>query len=348
MAHFKGKSNWKQMSANTQMNHCSSPAHSYGKRNIKPSSKLKKLSFIHEEAGSELSSTYKLASGGHRSYLSRMKTTVQKSILKTKKGIEPFQNRSPSLQQWKEFTQSNSKNTTCFESTETSSVEFSLTFEVLPYLLHSLDSELLVDDSSSTGTDSCSSVELFREAEGSAHGCNLSLSCDAEHRVMTKCVEVKQPDHTLLEYEEDICWFHCKNSTLLDSSKAANIDVIDQPSNLSEITEQTGNVRREGSFNRDHVSDRDEVHGNSFTVAGKNVSKLQAGNEITLEQKRLHAISLPMEQKNPRLKQHEVPICSIILAPVCSRPSNVWQCEHVQSWTTFKKAPIDIIIDLPE
>ncbi|XP_067851999.1 meiosis-specific kinetochore protein-like [Heptranchias perlo] len=401
MAQFKGKSNLKRMRANTLMDQCSTPAPCNGKRNLKASSKLKKLSFIHEGADSELSSTNKLAPGGHRSlHLSRTKTTVQRNISNNKKGIEPFQNRSPGLQHVQESTQSNSKNTTCSGYTETSS-EFSLTSDALPYILPSLESELLVD-SSSTRTDSCSSVELFREAE----------------------------EHAPCVHQEDVCWFHCKNSTLLDSSKAENIDVIAQPSNLSEILEQTGNVIREGSFNRDYSSDGAEVHESSrpvtITVAGKTISKLQAATEITLEQKRIHSVSLPMKHKKPmneepsskqatkckkkvnfadplkieyasefsRIKplstlstefpfqlerqvlqqnvetnekrkpiqtstplqtfeqstrmeqQGEVPICSIILAPVCYRPSKVWQCEHVQPWAPFENAPIDIIIEL--
>ncbi|GCB71317.1 hypothetical protein scyTo_0005905 [Scyliorhinus torazame] len=246
------------------MNQCSSLAH--GKRNAKPSSKLKKLSFIKEETDSHIAPTNSLASGAHGSlHLFRMKRTARRNILKTKKGIEPFRNRSPSLQQWKKFTQSKSKST-CSECTETTS-------ELSPYLSPSVDSELLMDDDSSTRTDSCSSIELFREAE----------------------------DHTSVVNQEGICWFSCKNSTLLDSSGAANIDVIGQPSGLSEILEQTENPAIEGSFKSDHVSDGAEVHGKSqtisFTVAGKTVSKLQASKEATLEQKGVHTISLPREQK---------------------------------------------------
>uniref|UniRef100_UPI00398EE28C meiosis-specific kinetochore protein-like isoform X2 n=1 Tax=Pristiophorus japonicus TaxID=55135 RepID=UPI00398EE28C len=374
MAQFKGKSNWKQMRANTRMNQCSTPAPSNGKRNVKPSSKLKKLSFIHEETDSKLPSTHKRAPGGHRSlHLSRSITTVQRNISKNKKRMEPFQNRSPSLQQRKKCTQSNDQTPTYFVYTETSS-ECSLTSEALLNLLPSLDSELLVDSSSSsTSTDSCSSVELFRGAE----------------------------EHTTCMNQEDVSWFCCKNSTLLDSSKAANIDVIAQPSNLSDILEQTGNVTTEACFNRDHVSDGTKVHESSravsITLAGKTVSKLQASNEITLEQKRIHATSLAMKQKKPmneepssnpkktkckkkvnfadplkieytpefcRIKplspefpvqlekqvlglkeQDKLPICSIILAPDCYQPSKVWQYEHMQPWTMFENAPTDIIID---
>ncbi|XP_038649475.1 uncharacterized protein LOC119964272 [Scyliorhinus canicula] len=335
MAHIKSQSNWKPMRAKTQLNKCSSLAH--GKRNAKPSSKLKKLSFIKEETDSQLGPTNRLASGAHGSlHLFRMKRTVQRNILKTKKGIEPFRNRSPSLQQWKKFNQSKSKSTTCSECTETTS-------ELSPYLSPSVDSELFVDDDSSTRTDSCSSIELFREAE----------------------------DHTSVMNQEDIYWFSYKNSTLLDSSEAANIDVIGQPSGLSEILEQTENPATQGSFRSDHVSDGAEVHGNSqtvsFTVAGKTVSKLQASKEATLELKSVHTISLPREQKtlqqivetseingpiqtstpvetfkqSTRLKpQNEVPICSIILAPVCCRPSKVWHCERAQPWSTVENAPI--------
>ncbi|XP_043559334.1 uncharacterized protein LOC122556575 isoform X2 [Chiloscyllium plagiosum] len=315
---------------------------------VKPSSKLKKLSLIYEEADSELYSTNKVTSRVHRStYQSRMKRTVRRNILKTKKETSPFQNRSPSLQQWKEFTQSNSKNADCSVYNETTSEELCLTTETLAYVLPSLDSELLVDDSSSIGTENCSSVELFREPE----------------------------DHASVMNPEDIYWFSCKNSTLLDSSKAANIDVIGQPSNLSEILEQTGNLTREGNFKGYHVLDEVEVYGNSevtsFTVAGKTVSKLQASKEITLEQKKLHAVSLRDEQKKSAVKtkktfkpkqtstpvetfkqptklkqQDEVPICSIILAPVCDRPSDALQCEQVKHWTSLENAPIDIIIDL--
>ncbi|XP_059506490.1 uncharacterized protein LOC125458432 [Stegostoma tigrinum] len=318
---------------------------------VKPSSKLKKLSLIHEEADSEMYSTNKVASAVHRSmHRTQMKRTIRRNILKTNKETQPFENRSPSLQQWKEFTQNNSKNANCSVYIEATS-------------------ELLVDSSSSTGAESCSSVEIFREAE----------------------------EHASVVNQEDIYWFYCKNSTLLDSSKAANIDVIGQPSDLSEILEQTGNLTRERNFSGYHVSDGAEERGNSqattFTVAGKTVSKLQASKEITLEQKKLNAVSLRDEQKksekwdllekparhistrgekadltivenkneikpkqtsapvetfkqSTRLKQKdEVPICSIILAPVCYRPSNGLQSERVKHWTTLENAPLDIIID---
>ncbi|XP_048459792.1 uncharacterized protein LOC125484556 [Rhincodon typus] len=374
MAHIEGKSNQKQMCANMQMNQCSSLVHFYGKRitaDVKPSSKLKKLSLIHEETDSEMYSTNKVASGVHRSmHRSQMKRTIRRNILKTKKETLPFENRSPSLQQWKEFTQNNSKNANCSVYIEATSEELCLTTETLAYLLPSSDSELLVDSSSSTGAESCSSVEIFREAE----------------------------EHASVVNQEDIYWFYCKNSTLLDSSKAANIDVIGQPSDLSEILEQTGNLTRERNFNGYHVSAGAEERGNSqattFTIAGKTVSKLQASKEITLEQKKLNAVSLRDEQKkssffqypceekyitasprvwdstakvvennkkikpkqtsapvetfnqSTRLKQQdEVPICSIVLAPVCYQPSNGLQSERVKHWTTLENAPLDIIID---
>ncbi|XP_055499247.1 uncharacterized protein LOC129701811 isoform X2 [Leucoraja erinacea] len=193
----------------------------------------------------------------------------------------------------------------CSEPKETSS-ELSTSSAIFPSLLLSLDSELLVDSSTSTRTDSYSSIELFREAE-----------------------ELK-----------DDGWFHCKNSTLLDNSKAANIDVIAQPSNVSEIIEHTENIRRERSF-KNSVTDATEMCGNFHPelvrVAGKTISKLQPDSE----QKGIRAISTPSKQKN--LRQDEVPVCSIILAPVCYRPAKVWQYEHLQPGTTFENVPLDII-----
>ncbi|GCC23983.1 hypothetical protein chiPu_0002381 [Chiloscyllium punctatum] len=116
-------------------------------------------------------------------------------------------------------------------------------------------------------------------------------------------------------------------------------------------------------FLKYHALDEVEEHGNSqvtsFTVAGKTVSKLQASKE------KLHAVSLRDEQKKSAVKtkktfkpkqtstpvetfkqptklkqQDEVPICSIILAPVCDRPSDALQCEQVRHWTSLENAPI--------
>ncbi|XP_078267492.1 uncharacterized protein LOC144600027 [Rhinoraja longicauda] len=269
-----------------------------------PSSKSEELSLICEE-DSELSATAKPGPGVCRN-LSKKKIFAQRNIYKKKKGIKPFWCRSPSLQQRKEFAQSNARYTMCSRPTETNS-EFSVSSEVFPSLLLSLESELLVDSSTSTRTDSCSSLELFREAE-----------------------ELK-----------DVGWFSCKNSTLLDNSKATNIDVIAQPSNVSEILEPTENIRREGSF-KNSVTDATEVCGNIHPalvrVAGKTISKLQPGSE----QKGTRAISIPSKQKN--INQDEVPVCSIILAPVCYRPAKVWQYEQPKPCTTFENAPLDIII----
>ncbi|XP_051870793.1 uncharacterized protein LOC127569852 isoform X2 [Pristis pectinata] len=300
------------MQANTQTNLCFSPTHD----DPKSSSKLKELSLICEE-DSELSATDKPVPGGQR-HLSQFKKIAQQKNLKEKRGIEPFWNRSPSLQRWKKFTQSSSRHATCSEPTEISS-EFSLPSEAFPSPLPSVDSDLLVDSSSFARTDSCSSIELFREAE----------------------------DHTSPVQLEDVGWFYCKNSTLLDSSKAANIDVIPQPSNLSEILEHTGNITRERSL-KNHVTDGTEECGSSqcvsVAVAGKTITKLRPG----IEQKRMHAISVPSKQKNIRQKhQDEVPLCSIILAPVCYRPAKVWQYEQLQPCTTFENAPLDIIITSP-
>ncbi|XP_072120061.1 uncharacterized protein [Mobula birostris] len=295
MPHFKVKSKWNGIEANTQTDRCFSPYHDGRKRMVnadaKPSSNLEELSMIYEEV-SKLSATDKPVLGGHR-HLAQLATAQQKALNK-KRGIKPFWNRSPSLQQWKEFTQSSSKYSTCSGSNEISS-----------------DSELPVDSSSAASMDSCSSIELFREAD----------------------------DHTCVQ-QEDIGWFCYKNSTLLDNSKAANIDVVPQPSNLSDILEHSGNITKERNF-KNHVTDGTEVYGTFqpilVTAAGKSISKFRPDNE----QKRKCAISISSKKKNIKQKhQGEMPICSIIRAPVCYRPAKVWQYEQLQSCTTFENVPL--------
>ncbi|XP_069754343.1 uncharacterized protein [Narcine bancroftii] len=321
MSRIKGKSIKICTQANTKTNLCFYPAQNGRKRTIttdpKPSSKLKDLSLIceEEEEDSQLSALDKPLPGGCR-YLSRVKRITRKKILKKRNGSEPFWNRSPSLQQCKKIIQSNSRYEMCSGVTE-SSLDSSTLSEAFPFLLPSLDSELYVNLSSSTRTDSCSSFEIFREAE----------------------------EHTTLMQLEDVASFHCKNSTLLDSSKAVNIDLMAQPSDLSEILEHTGNISRERNF-KNHETDATQQYESSkpvlVTVAGKTISKLQPGNG----QKRMQAISIPSKQKN--ICQDDVPVCSIILAPVCYRPAKLWQYEQLQPCSTFDNVPLGKVKPVPE
>ncbi|XP_060094317.1 meiosis-specific kinetochore protein [Heteronotia binoei] len=139
---------------------------------------------------------------------------------------------------------------------------------VSDFLLECLDSSIEINTESGDGTNSYSSPETFRD------GSDLEETCVGPRE-----------------------YFGCKNSTLLDTSRAINIDKISLPS-FSKTFENTLEGREEH-----HTSDKlfkskqcCESTDVPTTIKGKQVYKILSSKEKTPKSKPSEILTLPPKQ----------------------------------------------------
>nr|XP_034963911.1 meiosis-specific kinetochore protein [Zootoca vivipara] len=137
------------------------------------------------------------------------------------------------------------------------------------FLLQCLDEEssLCSDTESSDGASTYSSPEIFRDEN------TLEKSCTSPEE----------------------CLGH-RNSTLLDTSKAINIDKMPHVPNLSQILETTLGNKDQSITRLSKQKSRSELTDVSAVVAGKQVCKILPAKEKTPELQSFGASLLPQKQ----------------------------------------------------
>ncbi|XP_048343385.1 meiosis-specific kinetochore protein isoform X2 [Sphaerodactylus townsendi] len=153
-------------------------------------------------------------------------------------------------------------------TSETSS-ELTLPTGVSDFLLQCLDSSIDANTESSDGTNNYSSPETFRD------GSDLEETCDSPKE-----------------------YFGCKNSTLLDTSKAISVNKIPSLSDFSKIFENTleSQVEHLPSDTLSKSKQFCESTDVSTTVAGKRVYKILSSKEKTPKSQPSETLVLPPKQ----------------------------------------------------